>query len=166
MLPRHQGINWRYCSLGNGRLYHWDLKIGKRKLKINKRDIPLEVVGLDFKSESNRQSLQLKTKTINHFTINFVCLYKAKDLARKKNHILLKYICNFPCILEVVAAWPNFIDLLKQKILLNNFLLSRNEQETSHKLYMWHWLVTFFSGKYQWCLKLCMVWRIKSIYKY
>ena len=53
-------------------------------MKINKRDIPLEVVGLDFKSESNRQSLQLKTKTINHFTINFVCLYKAKDLARKK----------------------------------------------------------------------------------
>ena len=26
----------------------------------------------------------------------------------------------------------------KQKILLKNFLLSKNEQDTSHKLYMWH----------------------------
>ena len=32
----------------------------------------------------------------------------------------------------------NFIELLKQKILLNNFQLSRNEKDTSHKLYTWH----------------------------
>ena len=31
---------------------------------------------------------------------------------------------------------PNFIQLLKPKVLLNNFLLSRNEQDTSHNLYM------------------------------
>ena len=33
---------------------------------------------------------------------------------------------------------PNFIELLKQKIFLNIFLVSRNEQDTSHKLYLWH----------------------------
>ena len=38
---------------------------------------------------------------------------------------------------------PNFIELLKQKILLNNFLLSRNEQDTSHKLFMLH---SIFAG--------------------
>ena len=31
-----------------------------------------------------------------------------------------------------------FIELLNQKILLNNLLLSRNEQDTSHKFHMWH----------------------------
>ena len=30
----------------------------------------------------------------------------------------------------------NFIEQLKQKKLLNNFLLSRNEQDTCHKFYM------------------------------
>ena len=33
---------------------------------------------------------------------------------------------------------PNLKELLKQKMLLNNCLLGRNEQDTSHKLYMWH----------------------------
>ena len=30
----------------------------------------------------------------------------------------------------------NFIELLKQRIVLNMFLLSKNKQDTSHKLYM------------------------------
>ena len=33
---------------------------------------------------------------------------------------------------------PSFIELLKQKILLSNWLLNRNKQDTSHKLYLWH----------------------------
>ena len=33
---------------------------------------------------------------------------------------------------------PNFIELLKQRILLDNFLLSSNEQDTSHNLSIWH----------------------------
>ncbi len=32
----------------------------------------------------------------------------------------------------------DFIKLLKQKILLQHFPLSKNKQETGHKLYMWH----------------------------
>ncbi len=39
---------------------------------------------------------------------------------------------------EHIGTGPNFIELLKQKIMLNNFLLSRNEQDTSHKLYTGH----------------------------
>ena len=38
--------------------------------------------------------------------------------------------CVCCCVLEL-----NFIKLPKQEILLNNFLLSRNEQDTSHKMY-------------------------------
>ena len=40
--------------------------------------------------------------------------------------------------LPVSAPGASFIELLKQEILLNNYLLSRNEQDTSYKLYMWH----------------------------
>ena len=36
---------------------------------------------------------------------------------------------------------PNYIDLLKQTILLDNRLLNRNKQGTSHKLYMRHSIV-------------------------
>ena len=39
---------------------------------------------------------------------------------------------------ETIASGPIFIELLKQKILLSNFQLSSNEQDTSHKLYMRH----------------------------
>ncbi len=35
-----------------------------------------------------------------------------------------------------IKLWA--LELLKQKILLNIFLLSRNDQGTSHKLYTWH----------------------------
>ncbi len=34
------------------------------------------------------------------------------------------------------STGPNFIELLEQNKLLDNFQLSRNEQDTSHKLYM------------------------------
>ena len=43
----------------------------------------------------------------------------------------------FVCLIKNRPG-PNFIEPPKQKILLNNFLLSRNEQDASHKLYMWH----------------------------
>ena len=33
------------------------------------------------------------------------------------------------------SSGPDFLELMKQKILPNSFLLSRNEQDTSHKLY-------------------------------
>ena len=33
-------------------------------------------------------------------------------------------------------AGPNYKELIKQKILLKKFLLSKNEQNTSQKLYM------------------------------
>ena len=33
-------------------------------------------------------------------------------------------------------AEPNFIDMLKQRIMLSNFLLSENKQNTSHILYV------------------------------
>ena len=36
------------------------------------------------------------------------------------------------------AHRPNFIELLTQKSMHINCLLSRNEQDTSHKLYLWH----------------------------
>ena len=42
------------------------------------------------------------------------------------------------------TSGPNFIELLKQKLLPNNCLLSRNEQDSSYKLYMVVWLITLF----------------------
>ena len=42
-----------------------------------------------------------------------------------------------------LATGLNFMELLiKQKLLLNNFLLSRNEQDTSYKSYMLHGILT------------------------
>ncbi len=41
-------------------------------------------------------------------------------------------------IYGLVTCWSNFEELLKQEILLNNFPLSKNEQDTSHKWYMWN----------------------------
>ena len=39
----------------------------------------------------------------------------------------------------LIATGPSFIKLLKQEILLNNFLLSEREKDTSYKLYvMWN----------------------------
>ncbi len=53
------------------------------------------------------------------------------------------FICLFQT--SVMRAAPSAylgpvseIELLKQKMLLNNFQLSRNEQDNSHKWYMWH----------------------------
>ena len=46
---------------------------------------------------------------------------------------------NFSSQQQIISAWSRSkqrIKLLKQKILLDTFQLSRNEQETSHKLYM------------------------------
>ena len=37
---------------------------------------------------------------------------------------------------------PNFIELLKQKLVLVTLLLSRKEHDTSHKLYMYHGSLT------------------------
>ena len=44
---------------------------------------------------------------------------------------------------------PNFIELPKHNLLLNNFLLSRNEHDTSHTLYIGHGSLAgdLFSGK-------------------
>ena len=36
---------------------------------------------------------------------------------------------------------PNFIELLKQEIMLNNFHLSKKERDTSHNFYKWHGIV-------------------------
>ena len=43
-----------------------------------------------------------------------------------------------PPLLEGTASslGPNITELLKQLMLLNNFLLSRNEKYTRHKVYM------------------------------
>ena len=59
-------------------------------------------------------------------------------LPPRHSHLLVYYCRN------AFERWlgPNFIELLKQGILLNNSLLSRNEKDTSLKLYIW----LFFAG--------------------
>ena len=39
---------------------------------------------------------------------------------------------------SIPTTGPNFIELLMQRTQLKNSLISKNEQDTSHKLYLWH----------------------------
>ena len=59
---------------------------------------------------------------------------------------LFSCLSNFVCLSSSLklAPWPYFKELLKQKILLNNSLLSSDAQDTSHKI-MVH--VRFLAGK-------------------
>ena len=62
---------------------------------------------------------------------------KPVSLCFKIKIVFRKYICMLKALDpfgNCQRPGPNFIELLKQKILLNN-LLSRNEQDTSQKLY-------------------------------
>ena len=92
------------------------------------------------------QAVQLKPIFIEMLAITFI-FFQNKVLLHP--HVIRLVSDYVPISLQPMGckSGPIFIKLLKQKIWHGNFLLSRNEKETSHRMYiLWHvvfGLVTF-----------------------
>ena len=56
---------------------------------------------------------------------------------KRKNYLMVNMLYKRCTIAQVyVISGPDFMDLLHQKMLLNNFLLKINELATGHRRYM------------------------------
>ena len=83
----------------------------------------------------------------NHVLLSKIYLYQSRTPIIKFIFHTSTFCTERNNIRELKSYGPKFIELLKQKILLNNCLLSRNEQDTSHNfevLYqtLGQWLAT------------------------
>ena len=72
------------------------------------------------------------------FMVLLLWLYIIQNEKLPFQFILFQFLL-FYILLEYFNPGLNFIDLLQQKILLDNFLLSTIEQDTSHKWYLRPW---------------------------